>query len=99
MLVFDTHAYVKSLQTVGFTEEQAEVQANALKTLVENDLATKRDMKELENSLKRDMKELENSLKRDMKELELGLKHDLTLRLGTMLVVGIGLVATLVKLL
>ncbi len=77
MLVFDTHAYVKSLQSVGFTEEQAEVQANALKTLVENDLATKQDLK----------------------ELELRLKHDLTLRLGTMLVVGIGVVATLVKIL
>ena len=77
MLIFDTHAYVKSLQSVGFTEEQAEVQANALKTLVENDLATKQDLR----------------------ELELRLKHDLTLRLGTMLVVGIGVIATLVKLL
>ncbi|MBF0289642.1 MAG: hypothetical protein HQM14_17660 [SAR324 cluster bacterium] len=99
MLAFDTHAYVKSLEAVGFTEEQAEVQANALKTLVENDLATKRDLKELELTTKRDLKELENSLKRDMKELELGLKHDLTLRLGGMLVVGISVVATLVKLL
>ena len=30
VLVFDTHAYVKRLTSVGFTEEQAEVQAEAL---------------------------------------------------------------------
>lgn len=37
--------------------------------------------------------------KQDLRELELRLKHDLTLRLGGMLVVGITLIATLVKLL
>ena len=37
--------------------------------------------------------------KQDLRELELRLKHDLTLRLGGMLVVGITLVATLVKIL
>lgn len=34
-----------------------------------------------------------------MQELELRLKRDLTLRLGSMLVAGIGIVAALVKLL
>ena len=37
--------------------------------------------------------------KRDLKELELRLKHDLTLRLGSMMVVAIGVVAVLVRLL
>ena len=37
--------------------------------------------------------------KQDLKELELRLKHDLTLRLGSMMVVAIGVVAALVKLL
>ncbi len=37
--------------------------------------------------------------KHDLRELELRLKHDLTLRLGAMLVVGITVVATLVKIL
>lgn len=37
--------------------------------------------------------------KRDLKELELRLKQDLTLRLGAMMVVAVGMVATLVKLL
>ena len=37
--------------------------------------------------------------KRDLQELELRLKHDLTLRLGSMMVVAIGVVAVLVRLL
>ncbi len=48
---------------------------------------------------KQDLKELEDRLRRDMKELELRLKHDLTIRLGSMMVVPIGVVAALVKLL
>ncbi|MBF0536964.1 MAG: DUF1640 domain-containing protein [Nitrospirae bacterium] len=76
-LIFDTHTYVKRLKAAGFTEEQAEVQAESMSSLIEEGLATKRDLKELETSLKRDMKELETSLKRDMKELETSLRHNM----------------------
>ena len=76
-IAFDTLAYAKKLKRVGFTEEQAEVQAEALAEMVNDTLATKRDLQ----------------------ELELRLKHDLTVRLGGMLVAGIAIVATLVKLL
>ena len=44
---------------------------------------------------KQDLKELEARLRHDMKELELRL----TIRLGSMMVVAIGVVAALVKLL
>ena len=37
--------------------------------------------------------------KQDLKELELRLKHDLTLCLGSMMVIAIGVVAALVKIL
>ena len=94
-LAFDTLAYAKKLKGTGFTEAQAEVQAEALAKIVDERLATKQDILDL----RRDMKELEVSLKRDMKELEVSLKHDLTLRLGGMLTAGIVIVATLVKLL
>ena len=45
---FDTLAYAKKLKSVGFTEEQAEVQAEALSDLINDQLATKQDLKELE---------------------------------------------------
>ena len=85
---FDTLTYAKKLQEAGFTPRQAEAQAEALRGVLEENIATqqhlkdtedslKRDIKELETSLKRDMKELEASLKRDMKELEASLKRDM----------------------
>ena len=76
-IAFDTLAYAKKLKSAGFTEEQAEVQAEALAGLVNEQLATKRDLQ----------------------ELEMRLKHDLTVRLGGMMITGIAVVATLVRIL
>ena len=109
-LAFDTHTFVKELTQAGMPEAQAEVLARSQATLIDEKLATKqdlkeleacltRDIKELEARLTRDIKELEDRLARDMRELELRLKHDLTLRLGSMMVVAVGVVAALVKLL
>ena len=82
-VTFDTLAYAKKLKAAGFTEQQAEVQAQAFAEIIEERLATKQDIE---------------LLRRDMKELELRLKHDLTLRLGGMMVASIAVVAALVKL-
>ena len=57
--------------------EQAEVLADSYATLIDEKLATKRDLK----------------------ELELRLRHDLTLRLGSMMVAAVGVVAVLSRLL
>ena len=90
-ITFDTLAYVKKLKAAGVPEKQAEVQAEAFAEIIEDRLATKKDVL----MLQRDIKELEVSLKRDMKELEMRL----TIRLGAMLAASIAVVATLVKLL
>ena len=54
-ITFDTLAYAKKLKTVGFTEEQAEVQAETLAEIIDEKLATKQDLKELELRLKHDL--------------------------------------------
>ena len=72
-IAFDTLAYAKKLKAAGFTEQQAEVQAEAMAELVNEQLATKRDLKELEMRL--------------------------VLRLGGIMVAGISVIATLVKIL
>jgi len=76
-ITFDTDAYIKRLKAVGVSEDQAEVQAQAISELVNNRLVTKED--------------LEHALK----ELE----YRLIIRLGSMMVVAIGIVTALVKLL
>jgi hypothetical protein len=73
VIAFDTLTYAKKLKASGFTEQQAEVQAEAMAELVNEQLATKRDLKELEMSL--------------------------VLRLGGIMVAGITIIATLVKIL
>ena len=83
-VAFDTHAFVKELTRVGMPEEQAEVLAQSQATLIDEKLATKQDLKELEMNLRREMRELELRL---------------TIRLGSMMVVAVGVVAALVKLL
>jgi hypothetical protein len=54
-IVFDTYHYVKRLKAVGVSEEQAEVQAEALASLVNERLVTKQylDLRqaELKNGL------------------------------------------------
>lgn len=72
-VTFDTHAFVKELTGAGMPEEQAEVLARSQAALIDEKLATKQDLKELELRL--------------------------TIRLGSMMVVAVGVVAALVKLL
>ncbi|MBI5185168.1 MAG: DUF1640 domain-containing protein [Nitrospinae bacterium] len=90
-IVFDTHAYVKKLKAVGFTEEQAETLAASQAELIDERLATKYDLKELDNAHKKDIAEL----RRDIKEMEMRL----TIKLGAIVTTGIVIVTALVKLL
>ncbi len=48
---FDTLSYFKKLKNAGVPEEQANIQAEALRQIVDGSLATKRDLKELEYKL------------------------------------------------
>jgi hypothetical protein len=50
-ITFDTLAYSKKLKAVGVPPEQADVQAEALAEIIDEKLATKRDLKELEARL------------------------------------------------
>lgn len=47
-IAFDTLAYAKKLVAAGFTQQQAEVQAEAIAEIIDERLATKQDLKELE---------------------------------------------------
>jgi len=52
---FDTLAYAKKLKAAGFTEQQAEIQAEVLSQIIEERLATKQDLDALELRLKHDL--------------------------------------------
>lgn len=94
-VTFDTLKFAKRLKEAGFTESQAEALASAEAELIEANLATKRDLKEVEAKLTRDIEALRAEIKRDLKDLE----NSLIIKLGWMIALAVGAVATLVKLL
>ena len=68
MLFFDTSDYARQLQKAEFTEHQAEVQMDVLRTLIENDLATKQDVASLQNEIAKLRKETQESIESLRKE-------------------------------
>ncbi len=82
--VLDTYSYVKRLVDAGVPEGQAEIQMEAVVTIIDGRIATKldlellqRDMKEIEANLKRDMKEMDTKLVARISEVEANLKRDM----------------------
>jgi len=79
-LTFDTHESVKELKDAGFTEQQAEAITKLQKTAINStleqarhdynldDLATKRDLKNLELELKRDIEILKSDTRAQIAE-------------------------------
>ena len=57
-IAFDTLVYARKLKEAGFTDQQAEVQAEALAEIIDERLATKQDIAEL----RRDLQDLEYRL-------------------------------------
>ncbi|WP_333876408.1 DUF1640 domain-containing protein [Methylobacter sp.] len=93
-VTFDTHDFVKKLKGVGFSEEQAEVLTDLQKATVSNTLEQARHDYELDDlATKRDLKELEALLRRDTKELELKVAKDIAESKADLIrwVVGVGL--------
>lgn len=87
-------------------EDLKKLELATKRDLKDLELATKRDMKDLELATKRDIEELAQTTKRDIEGLAQTTKRDLkdlelrlTLRLGSMMVVSIGVVTALVKML
>ena len=108
-IAFDTLKFAKRLKEAGFTEQQAEALADAEAEFIEQNLATKRDIADV----KRDIKELEVTLRNEIKQLDVkmeqirsdlardlkDLEYRMTIKLGTLMVVAVGAMATLVKVL
>ena len=81
---FDTHKYVKRLTAAGMPEPQAEAIADEQRALIEDQLATKQDIKTLEAATKqdiaatrRDIEELRAEVKRDIKESEAATRREI----------------------
>jgi hypothetical protein len=80
-ITFDTLDFANRLKSVGFTDEQAQVITELQRTATDNtleqarhdyhldDVATKRDLKEMETALRHDVETLEVNLRREIEVL------------------------------
>ena len=82
--MFNALKYIRSLESVGFKREQAEVQVQLVMDTYEENVATKTDIAEvrsdmatLRSELKTEMADLRSELKTEMAELRVELKTDM----------------------
>lgn len=87
---FDSLGYARRLRDRGVSQEQAEAHADAARDFIMAELVTKSDLQLALAPLDRRMDSLETKID--------NLSLRLTLRLGVMLVVAIGALATLLRL-
>lgn len=84
---FDSLGYAKRLRDGGVPRDQAEAHAEAARDFIMVELATKADLLAAKQELQTSIKTLEETL-----------SLRLTVRLGAMIVVAIGALATILKL-
>ncbi|MCB2055484.1 MAG: hypothetical protein KDE35_14730 [Geminicoccaceae bacterium] len=110
---FDTLALAHKLEAAGFDTRQAQGTAAALAETFAGELVTKSDLRqaldELRHDLRREIDELRQEInelrqeaRRDINELRhemASLEQRMTIKLGGMMVVAVGVTAALVKLL
>lgn len=87
---FDTLKFAKRAEKVGFTKEQAEFQAEEIAKVIDEHVATKTDMQEINKDMKSEFSLLEVKLQ--------ALENRLIIKMGGMLVVAIGVLTAILKL-
>jgi hypothetical protein len=105
MMYFDTLKFVEKLKAAGVSEAQAKAEAEVLADVLDGnikDLATKFDMAAMKTELKAEISDLRKDMARMEERMEgkmIQLEQRMVIKLGALMVVAVGAVATLVKLL
>ena len=98
-ITFDTLKFVRKLKESGMPENQAEAISEAFQEAQgEAELATQHDIVDVRRDIQDLRKEI-NEFKREIDFRLVQTEQRLTIKLGAMLVVAVGLMATLAKLL
>jgi uncharacterized protein YdhG (YjbR/CyaY superfamily) len=80
VIPIDTLAYAKRLIQAGMPQQQAEVQAQVLKEIIDNNLATKKDIAEVKAEIEKVRAELKADIERvkaDLEKAKVELKADI----------------------
>jgi hypothetical protein len=93
-MVFNTLSYAKKLEEAGIPRDQAEAHIQIMAEIIEGDLATKLDVKNLETNVKHEIKDLKDEMQK--------LEYRLVIKLGaivvTVVTIAIALTSWIIKL-
>jgi len=106
---FDSLTYANRLKAAGMDGGLAEVQASVMTEVIQDHfhtLSTKQELQQVGQDLRKEMNLMGQDLRKDMQLLRLEVQKDMQLleqrmviKLGSLMVLAIGVVATVVKLL
>ena len=97
-LHFDSLTYANRLKAAGMESGLAEVQASAMSEVIQgqsHNLSTKQEVQQLGHDVRKEIQLLRVEFQKDMQLLE----QRMVIKLGSLMVLAIGVVATLVKVL
>jgi hypothetical protein len=92
--MFNTLRYAKMLEEVGFSRDQAETSIKILVEIMEDKLASKQDVLDIESRLQNSM----SLIRSDVQHAVLQTESRLTIRMGTMLAAAIAILTAIQKL-
>lgn len=91
---FDTLKFVEKLEASGLPAAQARAISDAVRDSHESmDVTTKRDLDDLKKAINSDMELLRKEIRSDMEPL----RKDLIIKMGSMFVVAVGVLAAIIK--
>ncbi len=93
--MINTLKYAKRLEESGFSRQQAEANIQIIAEIVEDDVATKADLKQLGNEIGAEIKDLKN----DVMKLEYRIIIKLSTIVGAMITLAIAVTAAVAKIL
>lgn len=75
--MFNVLKYTKTLEAVCHSREQAEAQVIMIAEIMENNLASSQDLKDLKLAVAQDMKDFRASVAQDMKDFRISVAQDM----------------------
>ena len=100
-MAFDTLSYARRLKAAGMPEAQAEAVAEATRDILVSEAATKADIERLEASTKAEFAAVRSEIaavRSDLTQEIAAMGLRVTVRLGTLIAVGVAVLAALIKL-
>jgi hypothetical protein len=91
--VFNAIKYSQELEKAGFSREQAEASVKLLIDIMDQNLATRSDLQNVEITLRAEIREVASGLRSDLKDVQ----YKLIMTLGSLMTALVGVAVAIIK--